>query len=156
MNCLQFGFPLRILHTPHTSFLAHLPDFSISAPMTHLRRFKTVQMMNRGTKVRSVNLESKKAVGMLMMVIREIGRERAFSMENERWMKGISAMAALECAYIFAGLIGWSCVGIMHPGVMILALALIMFGAGMSILTWALAKLIRRASDIQQENDLTI
>lgn len=96
------------------------------------------------------------AVGMLMMVIREIGRERAFSMENERWMKGISAMAALECAYIFAGLIGWSCVGIMHPGVMILALALIMFGAGMSILTWALAKLIRRASDIQQENDLTI
>ena len=56
-----------VFRPPHTSFLAHLPDFSINAPMTHLRRFKTVQMMNRGIKVRSVNLESKKAVGMLMI-----------------------------------------------------------------------------------------
>ncbi len=96
------------------------------------------------------------AVGMLMMVIREIGRDRAFSTLNAHWMRGICAMAALECVYIFAGLIGWSVVGIMHPGVMIGAVALIFFGAGVSILAWSLAKLILRASDIQQENDLTI
>ncbi len=96
------------------------------------------------------------AVGMLMMVIREIGHDRAFTECNARWMTGISAMAALECVYIFAGLIGWSIVGIMHPGVMILSVALMMFGAGVSILAQSLAKLIRRASAIQQENDLTI
>ena len=65
MNCLQFGFPLRFLHTPHTSFLAHLPDFSIKAPMTHLRRFKTVQMMKRGIRDRLVSLDRRKAAGML-------------------------------------------------------------------------------------------
>ncbi len=96
------------------------------------------------------------AVGMLMMVIREIGHDCAFTECNARWMRGISVMAALECVYILAGLIGWSAVGIMHPGVIILALALVMFGAGVSILALSLARLIHRASDIQRENDLTI
>lgn len=96
------------------------------------------------------------AVGMLAAVIHEIGRERAFTARNERWMRGIAGMAFLECAYLLAGLIGWSMVGLMHPGVMIIALALILFGAGVGMLAWALAGLIGKASDIQQENELTV
>ena len=96
------------------------------------------------------------AVGMLMMVIREIGKDCAFSLQNERWMKGISVMAALECVYILVGMVGWAFAGVMYLRRVILALAVIMFGAAVSILAWSLAKLIRRASDIQQENDLTI
>lgn len=96
------------------------------------------------------------AVGMLMMVIREIGRDRAFSRESARWMRGICIMAALECAYILAGLIGWSIAGVMYLGVMLGAIALIFFGSAVSILAWSLSKLILRACDIQQENDLTI
>jgi len=65
-------------------------------------------------------------------------------------------MAFLECAYILAGVFGWSMVGLMHPGAVIVALALILFGAGVGMLAWALAGLIRKASAIQQENDLTV
>ena len=96
------------------------------------------------------------AMGMLAAVIHEIGCERAFTERNAGWMRGIAAMAFLECAYILAGLIGWSMVGLMHPGVMILALALTLFGGGVGLLAWALSGLIRKASVIQQENDLTV
>ena len=37
-----------------------------------------------------------------------------------------------------------------------IALALMMFGAGVGLLAWALAGLIQKASVIQQENDLTV
>ena len=96
------------------------------------------------------------AVAMLGMVVREIGHDRAFSTQNAKWMRGIAAMAAAECVYIIAGLIGWSMVGLMHPGVVLVALSLVMFGAGVGILAWALSRLILRACAIQEENDLTI
>ena len=44
----------------------------------------------------------------------------------------------------------------MHPGAVIVALALVLFGAGVGLLAWALAGLIQKASVIQQENDLTV
>ena len=96
------------------------------------------------------------AVALLGMVIREIGRERAFTMKNARLVQGISWMAFTECIYIAAGIVGWSMARIMHPGVILIALAVIMLGAGVGILAWALASLVRRASAIQQENDLTV
>ena len=96
------------------------------------------------------------SMGMLAAVIHEIGCERAFTERNAKWMRGIAAMAFLECGYILAGLIGWSMTGMMHPGAVIVALALTMFGAGVGLLAWALSGLIRKASVIQQENDLTV
>ena len=96
------------------------------------------------------------AMGMLAAVIHEIGRERAFTERNAKWMRGIAAMAFLECAYILAGVFGWGMVGLMHPGAVIVALALILFGAGVGLLAWALSGLIKKASAIQQENDLTV
>lgn len=96
------------------------------------------------------------AMGMLAAVIHEIGCERAFTARNAKWMRGIAAMAFLECGYILAGLVGWSMTGLMHPGAVILALVLMMFGAGVGMLAWALAGLIQKASAIQQENDLTV
>ena len=96
------------------------------------------------------------AMGMLAAVIHEIGCERAFTERNVKWMRGIAGMAFLECIYIFAGIIGWGMVGLMHPGAAIVALALILFGCGVGLLARALAGLIKKASDIQQENDLTV
>ena len=96
------------------------------------------------------------AMGMLAAVVHEIGCERAFTARNAKWMRGIAGMAFLECGYMLAGLVGWSMVGIMHPGVLLIALALMMFGAGVGLLAWALSGLIQKASAIQQENDLTV
>ncbi len=96
------------------------------------------------------------AVAMLIAVIYEIGEERAFTTRNAKWMRGIAAMAFTECAYILAGLVGWSMVGLMHPGAAVIALALVMLGAGVGILAWALGGLVQKASHIQQENDLTV
>lgn len=96
------------------------------------------------------------AVGMLAAVIHEIGQGRAFSAGNVKWMRGIAGTAFLECAYIAAGVIGWSIAGLMHPGVVLLALVLMMLGAGIGILAHSLAGLIHKASEIQQENDLTV
>ncbi len=96
------------------------------------------------------------AVAMLGMVVREIGHDRAFSERNAKWMRGIAWMAAVECVYIMAGLIGWSFVGLMHPGVVVVGMSLVMFGAGVGILAWALSRLILHACAIQEENDLTI
>ena len=76
MNCLQFGSPLC---TPHTSFFAHLPDFSIKAPMTHLIRFSAVQMMNRGSRGRSVSLDKRKAVGTLMAHTKALSKRKVMN-----------------------------------------------------------------------------
>jgi hypothetical protein len=96
------------------------------------------------------------AMGMLAAVIHEIGRERAFTGRNAGWMRGIAGMAFLECGYIMAGLVGWSMIGLMHPGVMLAALALVLFGVGVGLLAWALAGLIGKASGLREENELTI
>ena len=96
------------------------------------------------------------AVGILAGVIHEIGQERAFTWKNACLMRGIAGMAFLECAYILAGVVGWCMVGLMHPGVLLMALMLILLGAGIGILAWSLAGLVKKASDIQQENDLTV
>lgn len=96
------------------------------------------------------------AMALLMRVIGEISRERAFTMKNAFFMRGISWMAFAECLYILAGLLGFGAAGVMHPGAALPAVMLILLGAGIGMLARALASLIRRASDIQQENDLTV
>ena len=96
------------------------------------------------------------AAGLLSAVIREIGRDRAFTERNVKFMRGIAGMAFLECVYILAGVVGWTMVGLMHPGIILLALTLMLLGGGIGILAWALAGLVRKASEIRQENELTV
>lgn len=96
------------------------------------------------------------AVGMLAAVIYEIGQGRAFTVRNAKWMRGIAAMAFLECAYIAAGVVGWSIAGLMHPGIILLAMTLILFGCGVGILALSLAGLVVKANDIREENELTV
>jgi len=96
------------------------------------------------------------AAGLLAAVIHEIGRDRAFTERNVKYMRGIAGMAVLECIYILAGVVGWSAVGLMHPGILLLALMLMLLGGGIGILAWELAGLVKKASDIRQENELTV
>lgn len=93
---------------------------------------------------------------LLGAVIREIGQGRAFSMKNAFFMRGIALSAYAESMYIAAGLIGWSVAGIMHISAIFAAIPVILLGVGIGLLADALATLIRRASEIQQENDLTV
>ena len=96
------------------------------------------------------------AVGLLSAVIHEIGRDRAFTELNAKYMRGIAGMAFAECAYILAGVVGWSMAGLMHPGIILLALMLMLLGSGIGILARALAGLVDKASEIRQENELTV
>ena len=96
------------------------------------------------------------ALGMLMAVVHEIRRERAFTACTQRLMRGIAWMAFAECGYILAGLFGWSLIGLMHPGATLAALAIVLFGLGVGLLARALSGLIGQASGLREENELTI
>lgn len=96
------------------------------------------------------------AMVFFLLVVREIAEGRAFSERNSRLMRLIAGMAFLECAYLVAGCVGYSCIGLMHPGIMLIVLALVLVGGGIGLLAWALGRLVLKASGLQQECDLTV
>ncbi len=96
------------------------------------------------------------AVVLFLMIVRLIALGLAFSARTARLMRLIALMAFAECVYLAAGCTGYLLIGLMHPGVMLVTLAIVLLGGGIGLLALALSRLITRASDLQQDCDLTV
>jgi hypothetical protein len=85
-----------------------------------------------------------------------IGRDSSFCFENASALKTISKYFIADCIiYIIATITAFS-FGILHPGILLIIMIILFIGFALAIITAALSHLVLKASDLKQENDLTI
>ena len=85
-----------------------------------------------------------------------IGKDRSFSVENANLLKWISWLAAGDTAFFFVGNIVLLFMNMNHPGIVLLALVVVFAGISVTVAAAVLSHLVRKATDLQEESDLTI
>jgi len=96
------------------------------------------------------------AVVLGWRIAANIGRDRSFSMENARYMRAISILAAVDVLYFFLGNIVMLFLDMSHPGILLMSLIPDFVGVAVCVAAAALSHLIRKAADLQEQSDLTI
>jgi len=86
----------------------------------------------------------------------EIGKDRSFTRKNSILLKRISELSLLDSVILFLGNIILAFMNKNHAGVMIGMLFIILAGIGISLLASTLSHLVLKASEIKEENELTI
>ena len=90
------------------------------------------------------------------MIAGNIGRDRSFCMDNAKYLKWISWLAAGDAIYFFAGNVVMLFANMNHPGVIIISLFVIFAGVAIAVAAAALSHLVKKAAVLQEESDLTI
>ena len=85
-----------------------------------------------------------------------IGRDRSFCMENARALRMIAVLAATDAAFFFAGNVVLLFLNMSHPGVVLASMLVVFVGVAVAIAAAALSHLVRKATVLQEQSDLTI
>ena len=96
------------------------------------------------------------ALGQAWMIFSRIGLDRSFCRENADSMRLIAVLAAAEGAYLVLGDILLAVFVVTHPGIFLFFLLLALAAFMVCGVCAALSMLIRKASALQEESDLTI
>jgi len=86
----------------------------------------------------------------------DIGSDHAFSVKNAVRLKIISILSIIEGILYISALFYLFVVGSYHTNVLIVMLLILFFSVVISVFTSMLSHLVRKASEIKQDNDLTI
>lgn len=86
----------------------------------------------------------------------EIGKDNSFSIENALYLKNIAILAALDSVYFFVVNLVFMIIGINHPGMFLISLIAVFVGIAITVAAAALSHLVRKAAEIQKENEFTI
>jgi hypothetical protein len=89
-------------------------------------------------------------------VLRDIRKGSPFSVLNGRRLKRCSVLMAVDAGFFF--LMNWIYlfVGMNHPSILLLSMAVSFAGLGVSVLFLLLSSLVMRAAQLQEQSDLTI
>ena len=90
------------------------------------------------------------------LIATNIGKDKSFSKANARHLKWVSYLALMDAVYYFLVNCIFLLLDLSHPFVMGIAVIIVFVGAAISVVAAALSHLVEKASDIQEENDLTI
>ena len=85
-----------------------------------------------------------------------IGADRSFSHDNARLLRWISALAAGDAVFFFAGNVLLFLLGMSHPWVAIASLAVVFVGVAVAVGSALLSHLVKKAAALQEQSDLTI
>ena len=85
-----------------------------------------------------------------------IGQDRSFCMENARALRAIAYLAAGDAAFFFLGNVVFLLLNMNHPGIVLLSLVPEFAGVCIAIAAAALSHLVRKATALQEQSDLTI
>ena len=96
------------------------------------------------------------ALGVGWKVADNIGKDRTFTEENAKLISAIAIIAACDSAFFFIGNIVLLFFNCNHPGFVLLSWVVVLLGAAISIGFACLSHLVRKAANLQNENDLTI
>lgn len=86
----------------------------------------------------------------------EIAKDNSFSEKNAISLKFIGNLALLDGFLYFIGLIVLLLLKVLHPGIFIVLLFIIFFTIALAVVFASLSHLVKKASDLKQENDYTI
>lgn len=96
------------------------------------------------------------ALGMSWMICTEIIRDNSFSDKNASLLRGISRLAFFDGLYFFAGIVILGFMNLLNPGILLGAVFLIFLSISFAVAAAALSHLVKNASDMKLENDLTV
>ena len=86
----------------------------------------------------------------------EISKDNAFCIKNAKSLSLISKLAVSECILYIIASIALVILNLLHLEIFILIVFIIFIGLAIAILSGALSYLVEKASNIKEENDLTI
>ena len=89
-------------------------------------------------------------------LLSSIEKNMAFSFQNATLLKTISILAAADTAFFFAGNVVFLFLGMNHPGILLMSLAVDFAGLTVAALFAVLSQLVRKAAELQEQSDLTI
>lgn len=96
------------------------------------------------------------ALYKLWLISEEISKDNSFCMENAKGLKDISNLALSECIlYLLAAILLFS-FKVLHPGILIIILFIIFIGVAIAVASATVSHLVEKASNLKNENDLTI
>ena len=96
------------------------------------------------------------ALGILWKVASNVGRDQAFSHQNERLFHRISAFALADTGFFFVGNVALFALGLSHPSVLLASFGVVFAGIAAAVVFSVLSRLVQKAVRLQEENDLTI
>ena len=86
----------------------------------------------------------------------EIAKDNSFSEKNAKSLKFIGNLALLDGIIYFIGAIILLILKVLHLNIFIILLVIIFFTIALAVVFASLSHLVRKASDLKQENDFTI
>ena len=89
-------------------------------------------------------------------ICERISSDQSFCEGNAKALKHISILALVECIlYLMAAFVLVLC-NLLHPGILLIILFIQFAGIAIAVVAATLSHLVKKASDIKAENDLTI
>ena len=85
-----------------------------------------------------------------------IGKDNSFSKENAKYFKWGAWLAAGDTAYFFIGNIVLLLLNMSHPGITLASMVVSFIGISIAVCAAVLSHLVQKASELKEENDLTI
>lgn len=89
-------------------------------------------------------------------VFTNIERDRSFSIENAEHLRKVSYLAALDAILLILGNFIYLLLGMNHPSILLASVLAAFAGIAVSVASAVLSHLVRKASDLQEQSDLTI
>lgn len=85
-----------------------------------------------------------------------IGADKSFSLDNGRYLKWISALAAGDGAFFLLGNVVYLFMGMNHPGILLFSLLVVFVAIAVAVAAAALSRLVTKAAQLQEQSDWTI
>lgn len=95
-------------------------------------------------------------LGFFWSICNQIQTNHSFSDKNAKSLIWISGLAIFDTILCFAGNVTFLLLSMSHPGIFIGFLIVVFSGIAIAIVSAALSHLVKKASILQDENDLTI
>jgi hypothetical protein len=89
-------------------------------------------------------------------IAKDIGREHPFTHDNARRVRRIGQLAIADVAFFFAANVVLLFLNMNHPRILLMALFICLAGVAFAVVVIALAHLVGRAAELQEDSDLTI
>lgn len=95
-------------------------------------------------------------LGYAWRIAQSISKENVFTNKNSQRLKSVSIIALITSAYFFMGNMIFLLLSMNHPTIFILSCICIFIGVSISVASAVLSYLVNKASDLQEQSDLTI
>ena len=95
-------------------------------------------------------------LGYAWRVAQSILKEEAFTKKNSQRLKSVSVLSLVTSIYFFIGNMVFLLLSMNHPTIFVLSCICIFIGVSIAVASAVLSYLVNKASDLQEQSDLTI